>query len=147
MNLIPIQTTIDKNGMSVPTRNMIFGGDYEQENGMMLNGLLHDPRSDPMSGGLNPLQMIGEEYNIANQNEPCVTNSNTKAMVSMQLQQSQNVTSEDSMVAQPFSVSRLNHVGLAHQACDIETIGNDVRLRSSNAYNFLLKPPFPSKVF
>ena len=147
MNLIPIQTMVNKLGMAVPTRNMIFGGGHEEDNGMMLNGLRHDSRSDPMSGGLNPLQMIGEEYNIANQNEPCVTNSNTRAMVSMQLQQSQNVSSEDSMVAQPFSVSRLNHVGLAHQECDIETIDNDVRLRTPNVYNFLLEPPFPRKVF
>ena len=147
MNLIPIQTIINKNGMSVPTRNMIFGGDWEEENGMMLNGLRHDPRSDPMSGGLNPFQMIGEEYNIANQNEPCVTNSNTRAMIAMQLQQTQNVTSEDSMVAQPFSVSRLNHVGLAHQACDIETIGNDVRFRTANVYKLLLEPPFPRSAF
>lgn len=147
MNLIPIQTTININGMSVPTRNMIFGGDYEQENGMMLGGLRRDPRSDPMSGGLNPLQIIGEEYNIANQNEPCVTNKNTKAMIGMQLQQTQNVTSEDSMVVQPYSVSRLNHIGLGHQECDIETIDNDVRLRTPNVYNFLLEPPFPRKVF
>ena len=145
--MIPVSTTISKNGYATPMRNQVFGDFTEQKCiGDPLNGLMHDPRVDKMAGGLSGLELIGDVYDIANQNAPCIRNDELGAMVRTRTKNLDNVLSTDSMVVQPNPASRLKHVGLSHKTCDIANSGLDNRLRKPNLYNPLLPLPFKKAV-
>ena len=51
------------------------------------------------------------------------------------------IPDEAGMVVQPNPASRLNVIGLAHNPCDINNIGQPI-LRGSNNFNHQLAPPF-----
>lgn len=49
--MIPVSTTISRNGYATPMRNQVFGDFTEQQGiGDPLNGLMSDPRPDKNGG-------------------------------------------------------------------------------------------------
>lgn len=145
--MIPVSTTISKNGYATPMRNQVFGDFTEQQGiGDPLNGLMSDPRPEKMSGGLSGLELIGDVYDIANQNAPCIRNDELGAMIRTRTKGLDNVLSTDGMAVQPNPASRLKHFGLSHMKCDIANSGLDNRLRKPNMYNPMLPLPFKKAV-
>lgn len=141
--MIPVSTTISKNGYATPLQNQIFG-DFNNQDGLcdILGGLMNDPRKDKNDGGLSGMELIGSVYQIADQNAPCVLPDDyIGAMVKTRTKNVDNVLDGDGMIPQPNPASNLQIFGLSHLKCDIENSGGKV-LRHANNFNPMLKSPF-----
>lgn len=141
--MIPVSTTISKNGYATPLQNQIFG-EFDKAHGLgdILGGLMNDQRMDKNDGGLTGMELIGSVYQIADQNAPCVLpDDNMGAMVKTRTKNVDNVLDGDSMIAQPNPASNLQIFGLSHLKCDMENAGGKV-LRHANNFNPMLKSPF-----
>ncbi len=132
--------SIKQNAKTLPTRNMIYGNTTEEVVGTGLRGLMADPRMKNEFGDLWGFGMIAGA-NLHDQNEPCITFDEIQNQVRQRTINPDVIPEEAGMVVQPNPASRFNNIGLAHTACDINSIGQPI-LRTSNNFNPLIKTPF-----